>query len=386
MKHQSPHSTHGFTLIELMIAMILGLVIIGGTVSIFIANQQAFRVQDALEETLDSGRMAFEIIARDVRAAGNSACPNSGTVTNVLNAGNNANWFNAPRGLSVLGYDGYSGSVTNQGLPINTTIIRKPNTDALLILRSFGGDFSVQGHNATSATITLNKNGPTIGQVVMMCDAAQTSIFQITNANPSGTDFNVVHNTGNGNDIPGNCSNFVGNPSLCSGAPGGGSGTPNCVTPGTPCAYEFGPDATVAFFESLLYFIGSPTGAAPWSLYRASADGTGVPVVTPLIDGIEDLQLAYGVDTLPAAQGDDQIDAYRATAALVGAPNTDAGAAAWKRLLSVQINLLAASERDRVSTDKQVYTPNLNSAASVTATDNRLYKPFSGTAFIRSPL
>jgi len=385
MKHHSPHSAHGFTLIELMIAMILGLVIIGGTVSIFIANQQAFRVQDALEETLDSGRMAFEIIARDVRAAGNSACPNSGIVTNVLKNTNNANWFNAPRGLSVLGYDDYSGNGTNQGLPIDTTIKRKPGTDALLVNRSVGANVSIIGEMpTTSANIDTNGTDPLkVNQVVMICDAAQSTIFQITQL-PSGD--KVQHDSGKG--TPGNCSKFFGDPKMspCDTSGGGAGNSPECVTAGTPCGYKFGKDATIVAYESVLYFIGSPTGAAPWSLYRASADGTDDPVVTPLIDGIEDLQLAYGVDTVPAAQGDDQIDAYRATAALVGDPDTDAGAPAWKRLLSVQINLLAASERDRVSTDKQVYTPNLNSTASVTATDNRLYKPFSGTAFIRSPL
>lgn len=381
MKHQSPHSTHGFTLIELMIAMILGLVIIGGTVSIFIANQQAFRVQDALEESLDAGRMAFEIIARDVREAGNGACPFTGTVTNVLNDSANTAWFAAPGGLNVLGYD------DDQTLPISITgVTRKIGTDALLITRSVGTGINIIGEMPTTSanidtnsTATLKKD-----QIVMICDAAQSTIFQITQL-PSGD--KVQHDSGG--STPGNCSKFFGDPNMspCDTNGGGAGSNPTCVTDGTPCGYKFGPDATIVAMESLLYFIGSPTGAAPWTLYRVQVNGLAAAVPIPLIDGIEDLQLSYGMDTLPAnpSKGNDQIDVYNATAATVGNPATIAGADAWRRLLSVQINLLAASERDRVSTDKQVYTPNLNSTTSVTASDNRLYKPFSGTAYIRSP-
>ena len=378
MKQRHPHTARGFTLVELMIAMILGLVVIGGTVSIFISNQQAFRVQDALEESLDAGRMAFEIIARDVREAGGNACPNSGSVTNVLNATANNYWFSAPGGLSVLGYD------DNQTLPVTPGVTRKPGTDALLITRAVGTGISITGEMpTTSANIDTNgTNTLKVDQVVMICDAAQSTIFQITQL-PSGD--KVQHNSGNGS--PGNCSKFFGDPTMspCDTSGGGAGNNPNCVTAGTPCGYKFGRDATIVAIESLLYFIGSSTGAAPWSLYRVQVNGMNAFNPVPLIDGIEDMQLAYGVDTLPATEGDDQIDAYRATAALVGDPTTTAGADAWRRLLSVQINLLAVSERDHVSTDKQTYTPNLNSTAAVTAADNRLYKAFSGTAYIRSP-
>lgn len=379
MKHT--RTAHGFTLVELMIAMVLGLVIIGGTISIFIANQQTFRTQDALEESLDAGRMAFEIIARDVRAAGNGACPFTGTVTNVLNDSTSSEWFAAPGGSSVLGYDNYSGSGTNQGLPINTTITRKPGTDALLITRSVGTGINIIGEMpTTSANIDTNSTATLEqDQIVMICDAAQSTIFQITQL-PGGE--KVQHNSGNG--TPGNCSKFFGDPSMspCDTSGGGAGQNPTCVTAGTPCGYKFGTDATIVAMESLLYFIGSSTGAAPWSLYRVQVNGLAAATPVPLVDGIEDLQLAYGVDNLPAPEGDGQIDAYVTTAAGVGDPNTTAGADAWKHVLSVQINLLAVSDLKNVSTQKQTYYYN---GASVTATDNRLYKPFSGTAFIRSP-
>lgn len=376
MKQQPTQSACGFTLIELMIAMILGLIIIGGTISIFLSNQQAFRVQDALEESLDAGRIAFEIIARDVREAGYGACPNTGAVTSVLKADPSAsNWFAAPMGLSVLGYD------EDQGLPIVTTgVTRKPGTDALLITRSVGTGVNIIGSMPTPSA-NLDTNSTAIlkkDQIVMICDAAQSTIFQITQL-PSGN--KVQHNTGSG--TPGNCSKFLGDPNMspCDTSGGGAGGCPHS---GTPCGYKFGTDATIVALESVLYFIGSPTGEKPWSLYRIQVNGLKPATPIPLINGIEDLQLSYGVDTQPASpsKGDDQIDAYKDSAENVGDPDTEQGLENWRRLFSVQINLLAVSERSNVSTDKQEYYYN---GQKVTAQDYRLYKPFSGIAYIRSP-
>ena len=54
----------GFTLIELMIAMLLGLIVIGGVSSIFLANQQTYRSNEALSEVQDGARVAFEMLSR----------------------------------------------------------------------------------------------------------------------------------------------------------------------------------------------------------------------------------------------------------------------------------------------------------------------------------
>ncbi|HET7222033.1 MAG TPA: prepilin-type N-terminal cleavage/methylation domain-containing protein, partial [Rhodanobacteraceae bacterium] len=79
------HRNRGFTLIELMIAMLLGLIVIAGVTSVFLAGQKSYRTNGALAEVEDGSRIAFELLARDIRQAGETGCDtSSGRITNVL--------------------------------------------------------------------------------------------------------------------------------------------------------------------------------------------------------------------------------------------------------------------------------------------------------------
>lgn len=75
----------GFSLIELMIAMLIGLILIAGTFTIFISNSESFRLQRALSDSQESGRFALDFIARDVRRAGiGCAVPDDGLECNAV--------------------------------------------------------------------------------------------------------------------------------------------------------------------------------------------------------------------------------------------------------------------------------------------------------------
>ncbi len=60
----------GFTLIELMIAALLGIILLGGMIQIFIGSSQTFRVQRAIAEVQDKGRTAMDFISREIENAG----------------------------------------------------------------------------------------------------------------------------------------------------------------------------------------------------------------------------------------------------------------------------------------------------------------------------
>ncbi len=60
----------GFSLIELMIAMLLGVFLIGGLISVFVASGQNYRVQQALTQVQDKGRFAVKKMREDVQQAG----------------------------------------------------------------------------------------------------------------------------------------------------------------------------------------------------------------------------------------------------------------------------------------------------------------------------
>ena len=60
----------GFSLIELMISITIGLVILSAVLYIYVGNRQANRAQELSARMLDSGRFALEMIGRSVRQAG----------------------------------------------------------------------------------------------------------------------------------------------------------------------------------------------------------------------------------------------------------------------------------------------------------------------------
>ena len=74
------HASAGFGLIELMIAMVLGLLVLGAAFAVFMSNQNTFRANEGLNRMQESARVAFELMSRDIRAAGGSACSNASVV------------------------------------------------------------------------------------------------------------------------------------------------------------------------------------------------------------------------------------------------------------------------------------------------------------------
>jgi type IV pilus assembly protein PilW len=62
----------GFTLIELMIAMLIGVFLMAGVIQIFLSAKQAYRLQENLSRLQENGRFAMDIMTKDIRMAGYS--------------------------------------------------------------------------------------------------------------------------------------------------------------------------------------------------------------------------------------------------------------------------------------------------------------------------
>lgn len=60
----------GFSLVELMVAMALGLLITGAALSLFTTNQRVFQLQQGKSELQEQGYLAMRFIVEDVRMAG----------------------------------------------------------------------------------------------------------------------------------------------------------------------------------------------------------------------------------------------------------------------------------------------------------------------------
>ena len=59
----------GFGLIELMIAMVLGLLVLGAAIAVFQSNQRTFDANEGTNRIQEGARVAFEMMASDLRAA-----------------------------------------------------------------------------------------------------------------------------------------------------------------------------------------------------------------------------------------------------------------------------------------------------------------------------
>jgi type IV pilus assembly protein PilW len=85
-----PYQT-GMTLIEIMIALLIGAFLIGGVLQIFIGSQQTYKMQEGLSRLQENGRFALEFLTNDIRMAGYWGClSQSSPDTNIAGTDNNA--------------------------------------------------------------------------------------------------------------------------------------------------------------------------------------------------------------------------------------------------------------------------------------------------------
>lgn len=65
----------GFTLVEIMVALTLGLLVMVGVIQVFISTQQSARIQQSASRMQEDGRMAMALLGRYFRLAGYTTYP-----------------------------------------------------------------------------------------------------------------------------------------------------------------------------------------------------------------------------------------------------------------------------------------------------------------------
>jgi type IV pilus assembly protein PilW len=74
----------GVTLIELMVALVLGLIVAGAAMAVFITNRQTYIATESLGRLQEGARVAFELMSRDLREASTIPCSNETVLNNVV--------------------------------------------------------------------------------------------------------------------------------------------------------------------------------------------------------------------------------------------------------------------------------------------------------------
>lgn len=252
----------GFSLTELMIAMVLGLLVLGGVVGVFISNQTTSNVNASLSELQNTARIAFQLMSKDIRSAGFKGCGNPTQLVNVLNSAE-------PWAVWNDGIQGFSSPV----VAING-VTPTPGTEAIRLMYAGGTSNSVQLHDTANAQFTLT-DSPVVNalDIAIVCDDTLSAIFQVSSIDAVNNFIN--HKV----TAPLNCTeNFrFANPFICAAA-----GPRN-----------FGGNSMIMRFESVAWFVApSADDAAVKSLYRATLLGSN-QINEEVLYGVSDLQLRY---------------------------------------------------------------------------------------------
>lgn len=173
----------GLTLIELMVSLVLGLVLIGGVLNIFVSNRETFRVTENLTRMQENARTGFDFMARDIREAGQNPCGTPLVANVIRDAGGAIPWWANWNKGTMIGVDG-SQDRTDIVAFGTAAKARVAGTDAVLVIRTDQDEKAIQTHDAVTFDITLpTVTGINVDDVVIACDLKGAAIFQISTIN-----------------------------------------------------------------------------------------------------------------------------------------------------------------------------------------------------------
>ena len=294
----------GFSMVELMIATMLGLLLLLGAASAFLASSKTIDASRSLGQIQENSRAAFELMARDAREAGGNPCSSSVTYANALNTRTNTWWADWARGSR-----GYTGSQATPGTATGTANRQRvAGTQAFDLHSALEGSASlVTAMATTTSTMQVDDaTGLAPGVLAIVCDTSEAYIFQITSA--AGA-VNVAHVAGSG--TPGNCTG------------GFMPATTPCATTGT--GYLFGTDASLSPLNSTRWYIGF-NDEGTRSLFRARFLNKGANTTPTEIAPVE---IARGVENMTVTYRETGSDNFVAPSAVVD----------WGRVRSMQVQL-----------------------------------------------
>lgn len=163
----------GLSLIELMIAMVLGLVVLAGGIGVFLSNQQTQRLSENLARMQDSARYAFEIMSRDLRGAGGTPCGKRNiNVTNTLSS----DWW-------TLWSESFRGVEGEEETVFPSDRINAENAVIVLSAILEDGLFELASHDTDEQSFTLaaDLHPFSKGDVVMVCNYDRAAIVRLDN-------------------------------------------------------------------------------------------------------------------------------------------------------------------------------------------------------------
>lgn len=255
----------GFSLIELMIALVLGLLVVLSAIAIFAANGRTYRTTENIGRIQENARTAFELIGRDLREAGGQACDSTEPPTSMLNS---AQWWtNVRAGVQLY--------------PDASTIAKfkgQAGTQALEVVSATSPFGTVRQKMASkSEALSLNEEvALPADQMLLVCDFACATLFKATN---SGAKVSTVEH-----------AKAVTPPS---GVPPLGNAAATLACSKDAGGYMYGPDSVVSRVQASRWQI-QPTRKGQLSLVRYTLDAGGnFGAMEEVARGVTNLSFEY---------------------------------------------------------------------------------------------
>lgn len=341
-RRQVARNAAGFTLVELMVALVLGLVLVAAILQFFTGTRLTFTANEAQARAQETGRFAMETMKPSIRSAGlGGICGGNPPVRNHLNlSAADAQALLSPthavrgwefqntginRTVTLDNPQPGSGSANNWvaggsigNLPAGIVNLALPSSDVLLVreMRPVRGIRATDSNAPNQANININYDTTQGTDTVSACE-----ILLVTNCNRADL-FQVTNATSN---------------SLTKGSAGGCS--PGNQTPGDDWSATYRSATQFYRAESTAYFVGQFPNRDMPSLIRGRFIEGLAPQFEELVEGVENMQVLYGYSEPgpPGGSGDGQSVNFFLTANNV--PN-------WEYVISVRIGLLARSPRN----------------------------------------
>jgi len=363
------HSQTGLSVVEALVTMVILMITLGGVYQIFQSNSLTYRMQEGLARVQENGRFAMDFLVNDVRMAGYLGCISDVSRLNIVLKDKTSYMYNFKE--SASGYeandslqypledrDGTWSSSTNSSISkasVKATIgalSLLPGSDILIIRRAYDDGVSVtkdpsKKHQA--ATIhTIKEHSFELADIVLVSDCDVAAVFQVSSTPQSHS---ITHNTGT-IQVP---------------SPDGSGNVavgPENETSNLGKSFESGSFYWISTFS---FYVALNTSGNP-SLYRKRGNDS----AQELVEGIESIQLLYGVDT----SEDRNVDTY-VTAASV--PD-------WSKVRSVKIGLLVSTMDEIRGMDTNTDSYNVLGTSIGPANDMRIRRVFTATVGLRNRL
>lgn len=359
-----PKTYQGLTLIELMVAIAIGLVITAAIVQIFVTSRSSYTLEEGLSRVQEAGRFAVDLMSYDVRMAGYTGClPRTAKPDSALNNPTDFATVGPYRHLEGFTYVGSGGAdpTSDWSASLPTAYFSSsellPDSDVLVVRR--GSEVSTRLKEpittpSAAAKISGNTSGLQQFDIVMItsCKQAKAEIFQITGPASLGDtgDNNIVHNSGVGVAEPGN------------------------ATKEFKTLFDKG-DEIIKLLTHIYYVGPGPTGNP--SLFRKELQGGGkgekIFKSQELVEGVVRLKILFGIDT-----DNDQV-------ANQFVPAKDVAPADVDKIFAVRLAMLVRTP-DRVDSQPEVANLDLLGTTYSPTGDDRFYRHrvFNSTIQLRN--